>query len=176
MNFWKAWSALHKIDTVWKLELSDGLKIGFFRATIKMVLLYGSMAWTLTQSLDKKLDRIWPDGSTLQMRCLMEDYLGSQPQLERGTLGSAVIVGGVKMKLLAIWFCGNRSMATGVTEDKLAVCESAGGGNRGPQRLLAGSDGWQGWLEKESWKGGWGGGGGELIEVDLVVVVVSKSR
>ena len=31
----------------------------------------------------------------------------------RGALGSAVIAGGVKMKLLAIWFCGNQSMAKG---------------------------------------------------------------
>ena len=34
------------------------------------------------------------------MRCFIQDYLGSQPQLERGALGSAVIAGGVKMKLL----------------------------------------------------------------------------
>ena len=40
----------------------------------------------------------------------MQGFLGSRPQLERGPLGSAVIAGGVKMKLLAIWFCGNRSM------------------------------------------------------------------
>ena len=31
----------------------------------------------------------------------------------RGTLGSVVIAGGVKMKLLAIRFCWNRSMAKG---------------------------------------------------------------
>ena len=37
----------------------------------------------------------------------MQDYLGSQPELERGALGSAVIAGGRKMKLLAIGFCGN---------------------------------------------------------------------
>ena len=37
-------------------EVSDGLKIGFFRATVETVLLFGSTAWTLTQSLDKKLD------------------------------------------------------------------------------------------------------------------------
>ena len=50
----------------------------------------------------------------------MQDYIGSPPQLERGALGSAVIAGGVQMKLLAIWFCGNRSMAKGVSEDRLA--------------------------------------------------------
>ena len=37
----------------------------------------------------------------------------------RGTLGWLVIVGGVKMELLAIWFRGNRSMAKG-TWDRLA--------------------------------------------------------
>ena len=51
----------------------------------------------------------------------MQDYLRSQPQLERGALGSVVIAGGVKMKLLAIWFCGNRSMAKEASEDRLTV-------------------------------------------------------
>ena len=50
----------------------------------------------------------------------MQGYLGPPPQLERGALGSVVMAGGVKMKLLAIWFCGNRSMANGVSEDRLA--------------------------------------------------------
>ena len=35
--------------------LSDGLKLGFSRATIETGLLYGSTSWTLAQSLDKKL-------------------------------------------------------------------------------------------------------------------------
>ena len=63
--------------------------------------------------------RMWPGGSALQMRCFMQDYLGSRPQLERGALGSAVIAGGVKMKF-AVWFCGDRSMAKGALEDRLA--------------------------------------------------------
>ena len=71
----------------------------------------------------------------------MQGYLGSRPQLERGALGSVVIAGGVKQKLLAIWFCGNRSMAKGESEDRSHICRSAGGGHRGPQRPLAGSDG-----------------------------------
>ena len=50
----------------------------------------------------------------------MQGYLGSRPQLERDVLGSAVIAGGVKMKLFSIWFCGNRSMVKGVSEDRLA--------------------------------------------------------
>ena len=51
---------------------------------------------------------------------LMQGYLGSLPHLERGAFGSVVIAGGVKIKLLAIWFCGNRSMTKGVSEDRLA--------------------------------------------------------
>ena len=43
------------------------------------------------------------------------------------------------------------------------ICRPAGGGHQGPQRLLAGSNGWQGWLEKESHGGS--------TEVGLVVEV-----
>ena len=80
------------------------------------------MAWAFTQSLGKKLDgarcwelwRMWTVGSTLQMRCFVQGYLGSWPQLERGTLSSMVIAEGVEVKLLAIWFCGDRNMARSV--------------------------------------------------------------
>ena len=51
----------------------------------------------------------------------MQGYLGSRSQLKRGALGSVVIAGGIKMKLLPIWFCGNRSMAKGASEDRLAL-------------------------------------------------------
>ena len=49
----KAWSVLHKLYTVWKSDLSGGLKIGLFRATVETVLLRGSTAWTLTVSGQK---------------------------------------------------------------------------------------------------------------------------
>ena len=64
--------------------------------------------------------RMWPGGSALQMRCFMQANLEPPPQLERGALGSAVIAGGVEMKLLEIWFFGNQSMAKGASEDRLA--------------------------------------------------------
>ena len=76
------------------------------------------------------------------------------------------------MKLLAIWFYGNQSMAKEHWRTGSHICRSAGGGHRGPQRLLVSSDGLQAGLEKES-HGGWGRGvGGRTAEVDLVVVVV----
>ena len=46
------------------------------------------------------------------------------------------------MKLSEIWFCGNRSMAkAAVAGHDSHIYQSAGGGHRGPQGLLAGSDG-----------------------------------
>ena len=52
----------------------------------------------------------------------MQDYLGSRPRLEReSALGSAIIAGGVKMKLLVIWLCGNRSLTKDrASEDRFA--------------------------------------------------------
>ena len=55
----------------------------------------------------------------------MQDYLGSRPQLERGALGSVAIIG-VKMKQLAIWFCGNRSMEKECRRTVSHICRSAG--------------------------------------------------
>ena len=79
----------------------------------------------------------------------MQAYLGSRPQLERGALGSVVIAGGVKMKLLAIWFCGNRSMAKGASEDRLAHLSICWRRTPGPQRLLlAAMDDRVGWRKK----------------------------
>ena len=54
------------------------------------------------------------------MKCFMQDYLRSRPQLERGAIGSAVIAGEAKMKLVAIWFWWNRRMVKGTSEDRLA--------------------------------------------------------
>ena len=55
----KAWSALSKMDTIWKSNLDRELKIGFFRATVESVLLYGRTTWTITKALGRKLDRTY---------------------------------------------------------------------------------------------------------------------
>ena len=52
----KAWAALNKMDIIWKSELPDDLKRSFFRATVESVLMYGATAWTLTKTLESKLD------------------------------------------------------------------------------------------------------------------------
>lgn len=52
----KAWSALTKLDKIWKSTLSDNIKRNLFRATVESVLLYGSTTWTLTKQQEISLD------------------------------------------------------------------------------------------------------------------------
>ena len=52
----KSWSALDKLSSIWKSNLTETLKRNFFRAVVESVLLYGSEAWTLTKKLERKLD------------------------------------------------------------------------------------------------------------------------
>ena len=51
----KAWTALNKLDLIWKSSLPQNLKRRFFQATVESVLLYGSSAWTLTKHLEARL-------------------------------------------------------------------------------------------------------------------------
>ena len=90
--------------------------------------------------------------STLQMKCFMQDYPGPRPQLERGALDSAVIAGGVKVKLLKIWFCGSVGGQARTYVDLLDA------DIRVPRGCLPAK-------EKESHGGS--------TEIDLVVVVVA---
>ena len=60
----KAWNALNELDKIWKSNLTDNLKRNFFRAAVETVLLYGSVSWTLTTHLDKKID-----GAYTRMLC-----------------------------------------------------------------------------------------------------------
>ena len=51
-----AWSALNKLTPIWKSNLDVSIKREFFRATVEFVLTYSSQAWTLTKSLENKLN------------------------------------------------------------------------------------------------------------------------
>ena len=44
------------MNTIWKSKLSINLKRHFFRAAVELVLVYGYVTWTLTTSLEKKID------------------------------------------------------------------------------------------------------------------------
>ena len=52
----KTWATLNKMNKIWKSTLPDNLKRNFFRATVESVLVYGSISWTLTSTLEKKID------------------------------------------------------------------------------------------------------------------------
>ena len=52
----KAWTAIDKLSTIWKSDLTDKMKRSFFQAVVVSILLYGCTTWTLTKRLKKKLD------------------------------------------------------------------------------------------------------------------------
>ena len=52
----QAWSALNKVMKVWRSNLKNHLKVGFFRATVESVLLYGAECWTMTGKMRNRLD------------------------------------------------------------------------------------------------------------------------
>ena len=52
----EAWAALIGMNNIRKSNLPDQLKRNFFRATVEYVLVYGSISWTLTSALEKKID------------------------------------------------------------------------------------------------------------------------
>ena len=54
-----AWSAMNKLDRVWKSNLNRVLKIRFFRACVESILLYNSETWTLTQAMIIKIDGLY---------------------------------------------------------------------------------------------------------------------
>ena len=52
----KAWSAIDRLSIIWKSNLTDEMKRGFFQAAVVSILLYGCTTWTLSKRLEKKLD------------------------------------------------------------------------------------------------------------------------
>ena len=51
-----AWTAANKMDTIIKSNMNKNLKIRFFQNTVESVLLYGSECWTITKSMEKRLN------------------------------------------------------------------------------------------------------------------------
>ena len=49
----KAWTAIDKLSSIWKSNLTDKMKRSFFQAAVVSLLLYGCTTWTLTKRLEK---------------------------------------------------------------------------------------------------------------------------
>ena len=56
MRIGSAWCTLNKLTPIWKSNLDISIKREFFRSTVESVLTYSSQAWTLTKSLENKLN------------------------------------------------------------------------------------------------------------------------
>ena len=52
----KIWNAFDRLLIIWKSDLSDKINWDFFQALAVSVLLYECTPWTLTKSIEKKLD------------------------------------------------------------------------------------------------------------------------
>ena len=54
----KAWTAIDRLTIIWKSDLIDKMKRGFFLAAVVSILLYGCTTWTLTKLLRRRLTEI----------------------------------------------------------------------------------------------------------------------
>ena len=54
-----AWTAVNKLERIWKSNLSKSLKIKFFRACVESILLYNSETWTLTKALEIRVNGLY---------------------------------------------------------------------------------------------------------------------
>ena len=52
----KAWTAIDTLSVIWKSDRSDKIKRSFFQAVVVLILQYECTIWTLTKSMEKKLD------------------------------------------------------------------------------------------------------------------------
>ena len=50
----KAWTAINRLSTIWKSDLTDKMKRSFFQAAVTSILLYGCTTWTLTKRLERE--------------------------------------------------------------------------------------------------------------------------
>ena len=71
----KRWAALNKMNAIWKSRLADRIKRNFFRATVESVLVYGSVSWTLTKALEKRLSGNY----TRMLRAILNRYWKDHP-------------------------------------------------------------------------------------------------
>ena len=67
MGLTKAWTAIDRLSIIWKSNLTDKMKRGFFHAAVVSILLYGCTALTLTKRLEKKQD----DNYTKMLRTVL---------------------------------------------------------------------------------------------------------
>ena len=48
-------NCIKNLNIIWKSNLRENLKINFFRAAVETVLVYGSVTWTMTVAMERKM-------------------------------------------------------------------------------------------------------------------------
>ena len=71
----KAWTAIDRLSIIWKSDLTDKMKRGFFQAAVVSILLYGCTTWTLTKWLEKKLD----ENYTRMLQAILNKFWRQHP-------------------------------------------------------------------------------------------------
>lgn len=56
----KGLGALNRMENNWKSKIQREPMVRFFRATVESVITYGAEGWTLTKTLEKRLDEVYP--------------------------------------------------------------------------------------------------------------------
>ena len=82
-----AWKACHKLSKIWKSHIKKKLKERLFLSTVESILLYGSETWTMTKSLQKRLDGCYTRmlrmafDVTWKQKLTNEDLYGGLPKV-----------------------------------------------------------------------------------------------
>ena len=71
----KAWTPINRLSIVWKSDLIDKMKCGFFQAAVVSILLYGCTTWTLRKRLEKKLESNY----TRMLRAILNKFWRQNP-------------------------------------------------------------------------------------------------
>ena len=51
-----AWTAMTKLEKIWKSSVSRKCRLHFFHASVESILLYGAETWTITQEMEDRID------------------------------------------------------------------------------------------------------------------------
>ena len=93
-----AWTACHKLKTIWKSNIKRRIKERLFLATVESVLLYGAETWTMTRAMEKRLDGCYTRMLRMAYNVSWKDRLTNE-ELYGGLPKISVKVASRRMKL-----------------------------------------------------------------------------
>ena len=79
----KAWGEITSMTKIWKSKLSERLERNFFRATVESVLTYGATTWTLTKTLENRLNGPYTRMLRAALNKLWKEHLTNEELYKR---------------------------------------------------------------------------------------------